>query len=302
MKWRVLAAAAVVPVMLSASAVAFAESGGAESRLAEAGGAEVASVRQTGFERPVAGAAYTLAEWQADGWTAPWQEGMSTRTSVDTQLAHSGGKSLRVFYPKGKIGPAESGAQAPFALPARREYYLSQWVRFSPGFSFGTTNFAGKVGIGLAGGKSCSGGQVCDGTNGFSSRFIWRSNGRASIYYYSMGHAGQYGDYRDLKAGGADVIWPSDRWINVVQQVKVNTLSAGTANADGELRVWVDGVEAATVTGLRFVSNGDLVDRAYFSSFAGGADTTFAPKNDGYIHYDDLEVATTWPATAAPLR
>ncbi|WP_369819677.1 polysaccharide lyase [Actinoplanes sp. TFC3] len=251
------------------------------------------------FERPAAGSPYTLSQWAADGWSAPWELGMSTRTTISTQAAHSGSKSLRVAYPKGQIGPENSGAQAPFQLARNREYFLSQWVTFSSTFSWGTTQFAGKVGIGLAGGASCSGGQVCDGYNGFSSRFIWRSGGRAAIYYYSMGHAGQYGDYIDLKAGGTDLYWPRGSWANVVQRVKVNTVSNGNANADGELQVWFNGQLAASATGLRFVRNGDLVDKAYFSSFAGGATAEFAPKNDSFLYVDDITVSTTRPAWAS---
>lgn len=244
--------------------------------------------------RPEQGSAYDLGQWSQDGWSAPWQEGMSTRTWIDGyNFNHSGGKSLRVFYPKGKIGPADSGAQAPLQLTPGREYYLSYWVRFSSDFSWGTTEYAGKVGIGLAGGASCSGGQVCDGYNGFSSRMIWRSGGKAAIYYYHMGHEGQYGDYVDLKnASGTVINYPRGQWINLVQRLKVNTVSGGSANPDGEIDIWYNGTQAATIRGLRLVRNADLVDRAYFSSFFGGATTSFAPTNDSYIWYDDLKVST----------
>ncbi|NGO74744.1 carbohydrate-binding protein [Streptomyces sp. YC504] len=252
------------------------------------------SFRYNTFERPERGSAYDLGQWSQDGWYAPWEEGMSTRTWIDGyNFHHSGGKSLRVFYPKGKIGPADSGAQAPLQLNPGREYYLSYWVRFSSDFSWGTTEYAGKVGIGLAGGASCSGGQVCDGYNGFSSRMIWRSGGKAAIYYYHMGHEGQYGDYVDLKDASGNLInWPRGQWANVVQRVKVNTVSGGNANPDGEIDIWYNGAQAATIRGLRFVRNGDLVDRAYFSSFFGGATPSFAPTNDSYIWYDDLKVST----------
>lgn len=280
-------AAAVLLVALTA--------GSLEAQAALAPERHVSSaLRVNTFERPASGSAYTLAQWTADGWAAPWDEGMSTRTWIDGyNFHHSGQKSLRVFYPKGKIGPADSGAQAPFTLTKAREYYLSQWVRFSSDFSWGTTQFAGKVGTGLAGGASCSGGQVCDGYNGFSSRLIWRSSGQAAIYYYHMGHEGQYGDYVNLTNSSGTVIkWPRGQWVNVVQRLKVNTVTNGNANPDGEIQIWFNGAPAATIKGLRFVRNGDQVDRAYFSSFAGGATTDFAPANDSWIWYDDLKVST----------
>ncbi|MCC3374785.1 carbohydrate-binding protein [Cohnella sp. REN36] len=253
-----------------------------------------AAPRINTFERPARGSAYTLSEWATDGWNAPWDQGMSTRTWIDGyNFNHSGGQSLRVFYPKGKFGPEDSGAQAPLALTPGREYYLSYWVRFSSDFSWGTTEFSGKIGLGLAGGAACSGGQACTGYNGFSSRMIWLSGGRAAIYYYHMGHAGVYGDYTVLKnANGSDISYPKGTWVNIVQRLKVNTVTNGNANPDGEIQIWYNGTSAASITGLRFVRNGDLVDRAYFSSFFGGATDSFAPANDSYIWYDDLKVST----------
>ncbi|WP_206438428.1 carbohydrate-binding protein [Paenibacillus whitsoniae] len=253
----------------------------------------MAAPKYNTFERPARGSAYTLAQWGIDGWSAPWDFGMSTRTWMDGyNFNHSGGQSLRVFYPAGQIDPPNSGAQAPFDITPGQEYYLSYWVRFSSDFSWGTTEHAGKLGLGLAGGGACSGGIPCTGYNGFTSRMIWRAGGQAAIYYYHMDDAGQYGDYAILKNNGADIYYPRGTWVNIVQRLKVNTVTAGNANPDGEIQIWYNGVSAANITGLRFVRNGDLVDKAYFSSFFGGATSAFAPQNDSYIWYDDLKVST----------
>ncbi|WP_233415074.1 polysaccharide lyase [Streptomyces sp. N35] len=280
-----MAAALLAPAMLYPQL--------ASGTTAEAGGKPGTHLTNS-FEQPPAGGPYTLDEWAKEGFTAPWQQGMDTRTVVDdTEPAHSGDKSLRVLYPEGKIGPEDSGAQAPFRLDKARQYYVSQWVKFDENFSWGTVYNAGKVGIGLAGGASCSGGQVCDGTNGFSSRFIWRLNtGEAALYYYHMGHEGQYGDYVTLRQNGETVHWPKGEWVNVVQRVRVNTVTDGQANPDGVIEIFYNGKPAAKVTGLRFVTNDDKVDRAYFSSFAGGATWEFAPQNDSYIWYDDITIST----------
>ncbi|GAB3439274.1 hypothetical protein GCM10027570_03370 [Streptomonospora sediminis] len=262
--------------------------------VANAEQAEAEAYQENTFERPAAGNPYTLGQWGEDGWSAPWSLGMDERTRIDGSApAHSGGQSLRVRYPEGGVGPEESGAQAPFALEAAREYYVSMWIRFAEDFSWGTTEYAGKVGIGLAGGDWCSGGQTCDGTNGFSSRFIWRrADGEAALYYYHMDKEGTYGDYVSLERNGSVVHWPKGEWVNIVQRVKVNTVTDGRANPDGEIEVFYNGRSAAEVTGLRFVTNGDQVDTAYFDSFAGGATAEFAPRNDSYIWYDDIKVST----------
>ncbi|WP_262391326.1 polysaccharide lyase [Nocardiopsis sp. CNR-923] len=163
-----------------------------------------AEFRLNTFERPAAGRAYPLTEWAKDGWHAPRGRGMDERTLIDDRVpAHTGGQSLRVSYPRGRIGPRESGAQAPFRLTPAREYHVSFWVRFSDDFSWGTTSYGGKLGLGLAGGGACSGGRVCDGENGFSSRMIWRRDGRAAVYYYHMDKKGAFGDQEFLRVDGA---------------------------------------------------------------------------------------------------
>ncbi|RII15957.1 hypothetical protein DSC45_17080 [Streptomyces sp. YIM 130001] len=258
-----------------------------------------AAAQQNDFERPAAGGPYSIADWAEDGWNLSQDvgspQGWDTRTRVDSDTpAHSGDKSLRVFYPEGQIDPENSGALAPFDIPKSGEYYLSFWVKFSDDFSWGTTQYAGKVGIGLAGGDACSGGQPCDGTNGFTSRPIWtKSDGKAALYYYSLEHEGEYGDDIVLQKDGADINWPKGEWVNVVQRLKVNTVSGGEANPDGEIEVFYNGESAAKKTGLRFVTNDDQIDKAYFSSFAGGGTSEFAPANDGYIWYDDIKVSTS---------
>ncbi len=250
--------------------------------------------RYNGFERPDAGIAYSLAEWERDGWYAPRGTGLAGRTLIDDSVpARSGEQSLRVLYPKGEIGARDSGVLAPFRLDPAREYHLSFWARFDEDFSWGTTSFGGKLGVGLAGGGACSGGRTCDGGNGFTSRMIWRRGGQAAVYYYHMDKQGTYGDHALLRVDGADVRYPRGEWVNIVQRLRVNTVTAGRADPNGEIEVFYNGESAALVTGLRFVDNDDLVDKAYFSTFFGGSTEGFAPTHDSYVWYDDLEVSTS---------
>ncbi|MBD2847110.1 hypothetical protein IDH44_18075 [Paenibacillus sp. IB182496] len=253
------------------------------------------------FERPEADKPYALAEWAADGWNAPWELGMDARTLIDTRYANSGDQSLRVFYPQGKFDPQDSGVLAPFALEPGQEYYLSYWVRFDENFSWGTTSYAGKLGLGLSGGGACSDGETCTGYNGFNSRISWRSGGQAAVYYYDMGNHSNYGQYVALQLEGEDIYYPKDEWINIVQRLKVNTVKGGHAYPDGEIQVWYNGESAAHITDLRFVRNRDKVDTAYFSTFFGGATAAFAPAGDSYAWYDDITVSAD-PADICELR
>lgn len=286
----VLAPALALAVLWTASGAAPAAALGPAS----AGRVPASTYRHNTWERPAAGSAYTLAEWERDGWYAPSERGLDERTLVDDSVpAHGGEQSLRVTYPKGRIGAANSGALAPFRLTPAREYYLSFWARFDERFSWGSTSFGGKLGFGLAGGAGCSGGDVCTGENGYSSRVVWRRDGEAELYYYHMDKEGEYGDSEPLRVDGTRVRFPRGEWVHLAQRVRVNTVVGGRAEPDGEIEVFYGGEPAALVTGLRLVTNDDLVDRAYLSSFFGGSTEGFAPAHDSHIWYDDLKVSTS---------
>lgn len=260
----------------------------------DVGDAFSSTYRHNTFERPAAGTAYTLDEWEKDGWYASSARGLEERAVIDDSVpAHGGGKSLRVLYPEGKIGAQESGGLAPFQLSPAREYYLSFWARLGEDFSWGTTSFGGKLGFGLAGGAGCSGGDVCTGENGYSSRVVWRRDGKAELYYYHMDKAGEFGDSEPLVADGSVVHLPRGEWVHIAQRVRVNTVTDGRAEPDGEIEVFYNGEPAALVTGLRLVTDDDLVDKAYLSSFFGGSTEGFAPAHDSYVWYDDLKVSTS---------
>lgn len=253
--------------------------------------AEPVMLLEQTFESGKVGEPYRLEDWATADWTSPWMLG-DERSQIDDQMSHSGSKSLRIRYPVGQYMPENSGYLAPFMLEPADEYYVSFWARFSEDFSWGTRRFEGKLGIGLAGGAACSGGQTCTGDNGFSSRLLWRTDGQAAVYYYAMDHPGPYGDEVYLTdAAGAPVTYPRGEWFNVVQRLQVNTVTNGHANPDGEIEIWYNGQAGAKITGLRFVSNSDKVDKAYFATFYGGGTPDYAPTHDSYIWYDDVKAS-----------
>ncbi|MEK8169574.1 hypothetical protein NKH77_06460 [Streptomyces sp. M19] len=150
--------------------------------------------------------------------------------------AHSGDKSLRVFYPEGRSAPRTRGhravrrPQVPRVLPV----VLGEVQRR---LQLGHQRVRGQGGRRPRGRQSLLRGQPCDGTNGFTSRPIWsHDNGTAAVYYYSMAHEGEYGDDVVLQKDGADITWPKGEWVNVVQRLKVNTVTDGTANPTARSR------------------------------------------------------------------
>jgi len=240
----------------------------------------------TNFESQPKGAAYSLGVWKADGFiTESWDNGMNSRSMVDDSVSVSGKKSLRITYPKGFSGPDGNGAQVSVILPGRDQYYMSYWLRFSDNFSF---RLGGKL-PGLAAGDLCSGGQVCNGTNGFTARFMWETDGKVISYLYHMDKSGKWGDDSALIfPSGNQVIFERGKWYQVMERVKIN--SSGSVH-DGEVEVWINGLPVLLRKGIRFTSNGEKVDRFYFSTFHGGSGPDWAPTNTCYIWFDDIIVS-----------
>ncbi|WP_162054244.1 polysaccharide lyase [Pontibacter pamirensis] len=250
----------------------------------------LAVLRSTSFESLPNGTAYIKNAWEQDGFDTAWVQTLDENSAVDDTYAASGNKSLRISFPKGKFGPSESGGQAKLMLKPQSEYYASYKLRFSENFSWGGKHQGGKL-PGLAGGENCSGGQSCDGTNGFSARFMWREGGKAVLYLYHMDKPGQWGEDHPLKhKDGSEVVFPKGAWINLVERVKVNTVRNGQANSDGEVQVWYNGEEVLHLSGLRFVQNSNQVDNFYFSTFHGGNTQEWAPIHNSWIWFDDLTV------------
>src|SRR5262245_52668249 len=97
---------------------------------------------------------------------------------------------LRAHYPQGSASPTVArnagrpagGGQfyADLGMAPRDSLHLRYSVRFPDGFNFVK---GGKL-PGLFGGSVGSGGRVPDGTNGFTTRLMWRKHGDGEVYAY----------------------------------------------------------------------------------------------------------------------
>lgn len=242
------------------------------------------------------------SQWSALGFNKT--DGNETRFEIDNSEKKSGSTSMKVTYPKGQGGLNNSGGQDVLLLPnnGRDEYYLSYWVKFDPGFDWGdpSKNVGGKL-PGLSGGGNgdanagCSGGENCNGNNGFSIRYMWRKDGNAILYVYDMDKPGRYPtDIPLRKSNGKQIKFEKDQWIHLVMRVKINTVSGGNANKDGEIEVWVDNekVFGPEDKKFRFVKNGDKVEKFLFSTFHGGSSSSWAPRRNNTAWFDDVTIAT----------
>lgn len=212
-----------------------------------------------------------------------------------TEIIQTGDKrfpsGLRVRYPAdsaSQLAAAGSGSEHGGAqlYLARRggpvdEAYLRYYVRFPRGFDFVK---GGKL-PGLYGGRMNNGRKIPDGTNGFSTRYMWRAGGAGEMYAYlptSVAHG--------TSLGRGDWRWPTGAWTAVEQHVRLNT----PGKSDGEVQVRLDGVPVLEQTGLTFRTTSSLrIEGLFFSTFFGGGDASWATPRDQYADFAGFELATS---------
>jgi hypothetical protein len=198
---------------------------------------------------------------------------------------------LRVAYPKGSYDPAAvrtAGAPlggAQFRTPFDR---MNVSVGDSVGIRYRLTlddNFqfvrGGKL-PGLYGGRANTGGKVPNGTDGFSVRFGWQTEGLGALLAY-LPTSAKWGTVFGL---GHWRLVPG-RTIELAVFVRLNTpgLHDGVvaAWADDALVVYAPDVVFRTATALR-------IDGFYFSTFFGGSTPDWATPVDTSATYGRLDV------------
>lgn len=196
---------------------------------------------------------------------------------------------LRVHYKKGSLNPSRKDRPTGGTnFHARLDFipsdslYLRYYVRFADDFPF---NKGGKL-PGLFGGKVHSGGHIPDGTNGFSTRFMWREGGKGEVYAYlptSVDHGTSFG------AGNWSFV--PGIWYELEQHVVLNTIG----KKDGSIEVWVDGKPILKKENLYFRSVDTLkIQGIFFSTFFGGHDSSWAAPKDTYIDFANFAISAIY--------
>jgi hypothetical protein len=229
---------------------------------------------------------YSEQTLAADWNDPPWNNGVGDgRVSIIEGSEAFAGRSLRVTYPAGGVGPSSGGAQWQLRFAASHdELYVAYRVRFGSSFDFVK---GGKL-PGFAGGAANTGGDKPTGLDGFSARMMWRTAGSVVQYMYYMDQPGNFGEDFIWDLGGSARTFQPGTWHLVEHRVKMNT----PGSADGSVEGWFDGVKALERTGVRLRDSGATfgIEMLYFSTFFGGSDATWAPSKDEYIDYDDFVV------------
>ncbi|HUR68250.1 MAG TPA: hypothetical protein VM370_03320 [Candidatus Thermoplasmatota archaeon] len=236
---------------------------------------------------PTSSSTTTSLLWKDPFTASPWSSTWNVRSSWGlsrTAVTHEAGGDvptfLRVRYPDGAIG-SDSGAEwkaKPFS--PQESLHMRYKVRFPVGFDFVR---GGKL-PGLYGGAGNSGGNIPDGTDGWSTRMMWREGGKGEVYAYlptseTWGTSLGRGTW-NFTADGT--------WHSVEQEVVLNLV--GSAN--GIVRVWYDGVKVYEKTGLKFRTVSTLkLDGVFFSTFYGGNDASWSPPKDEHADFAEFAVS-----------
>ncbi|NQU87858.1 MAG: hypothetical protein HQ541_19085 [Mariniphaga sp.] len=244
-----------------------------------------------GFEE-----SYNNSNW-VEKWGISWNNRANETEIVENTV--EGGKSLRVTYPAGGVGPQETGGQFPMIFNDMkginhgfyRELYLRYYVKFEDGFDF---RLGGKLPGLMGGGNSWSrsGGKHPNGKNGWTLRFMWGKEGKIVVYTYVPKSAnGEWGRNNWGQSIDCDFKAIPGKWHCIEEYVNV-----GTPNTDdGKLKVWIDGKEKLNISNMRFwdvENNNGLIGGIYFSTFHGGNSKDWAPNITSYIQFDGFVAGT----------
>jgi hypothetical protein len=215
-------------------------------------------------------------------------------TDVITDPTRKFPKVLRVKYPAGSVSPSfarKTGAPlggvqffATLGMSPQDSLKLSYYVYFSKDFDFVK---GGKL-PGLFGGKGNSGGEIPDGTDGFSTRFMWRKTGNGEVYAY-LPTSRKHG----TSIGRGKWQFRSGTWHHIEQQVDLNQAN----QKDGRIQVWMDGRKVLDKGKLQFRTTDQLkIDGILFSTFFGGSDRSWAPPRDVSIYFADFSIKKSSPS------
>lgn len=214
--------------------------------------------------------------------------------TVDYQADNRVGNGiLRAHYPRNRAGGDNTGFIFDKFFQAANEATFEYRVRFEGVGSPSAFYWA-------AGGKLPGLGGTTVGTppagctsnlnsidNGFSTRLMWRSNGRLVVYTY-------FPD-RDITKCGVDYTFfenaQPNRWYTIRQHLRMNT----PGQRDGLLEMYVDGTRTLRLTNVLYRKSGKSgvrVNNVMFHTYRGGKpdDTRFHSPVDNRIQFDDFKV------------
>lgn len=240
-----------------------------------------------------------FSDFEQSDWANDWSytHGNFSAIGSDSNLFQPlKGKALRVTIPAGSNLGMDSGFKFAQKLGYEpEEIYFRYYVRFGddwrPSWDGKLPGFGGRYGSGGWGGN------ITNGSNGWSARGLFSSGNNPIL-------VGNYVYHADMGSWGEHFLWKNEnlghlqknRWYSVEQFVKLNTPGA----RDGILRGWVDGKLAYERTNLRFRDIRSLkIEEIWLNVYHGG-DATAPSTMRAYI--DNLVVAKRYIGPMGTVR
>lgn len=196
---------------------------------------------------------------------------------------------LRIRYPKGSLDPGTMRKEfKPYGGLGFKKIAFSRGVscailsyrlRFADDFDFVR---GGKL-PGLYGGSGNSGGKIPNGHDGFSTRYMWLSEGRGQVYAY-LPTSIDYG----TSIGKGNFHFARGVWSELKQEVRLNQ----PGKQDGKIRVWFNNKLVVVQDGLRFRDTPELgINGVFFETFFGGNDDSWRSLKDTHIDFSDISIS-----------
>lgn len=189
--------------------------------------------------------------------------------SINNTEGLNNSSCLEVAYIGNESGTERVVKELSLSSPVA-EATLSFYVKFEEGFQF------------VKGGKLHGFGPIekITGGNpivqkGWSARMMFKENGTVQPYLYHQGMKGKFGEGQKT----SEPYFATNTLHLVSMYMKVN--SPATAS-NGVYELWIDGQKAASMENIQFRSEegvGTLINSILFSTFLGGNDPSWAPKD-----------------------
>jgi hypothetical protein len=214
------------------------------------------------------------------------------------------GNVLRANYPAGSYKPSAEivGGFGIYACPP--SIFPAQSVRMSYEVYF-PANFdpvkGGKLPGLYLGSRGATGGNHID--NAATCRIMWRKDNakvgfKAEAYVYRA--ATQDPSYytipsSTLDAADGDSLWrglvnfKKGSWNTIRIVLSANTMSSGSANADGYLELTINGV-TESFSKMIWTSAGSSISGVLFTTFFGGSDSTWATPVYTSTYYKNVKL------------
>lgn len=208
--------------------------------------------------------------------------------NVEILTSADSSEVIKIKYPKGSYDPASMVAMnLPIGgVNLRYEFnrnfdclYLSYELKFPQDFDFVK---GGKL-PGLYGGHGNTGGNIPDGYDGFSTRFLWLPNGGGALYSY-LPTSKKWGT-----AFGKNM-WDygSGQWHRITQRIELNT----PEKADGVIEIWLDDNKVYHKDSVVFRYTDRIsISGVLFSSFFGGNNKSFSSNKDTFISVRNISIS-----------